>query len=449
MSKSTLLERPLPADLDAERFILASVMLGSDFGLVGSAISEGDFALDRNRRIFRASKALYDSGAPIDRVTLANELRNQGQLEAVGGLTGLMEVDDGMPQIANVDAYVQIVRDKATLREAILRCHQTIEDCLTQGEPTVDILARCERMISDLAGETIPSGLLTLLDVVAAHGGPPAFVDPARRVKGIETPWGRLNQSLEGGGLLPGQMVVIGGRPSSGKTALSCGIAVHAAMEGFGTALFSLEMSDEANIRRIAGAQARVDMLRYSQGRGSYEDREALERAYGDLLDQDICKLWVSSKCYTLPAMRAALCKLAGKQKLSLVVIDYLQLIETSGGSGKLRWEQMSEISRQIKRMAEEFRVPVIALAQLNRENEREQRPPRPSDLRDSGSIEQDADVILFPYVLPDKDQPNGMPGDRPFVDLLIAKQRNGAIGKVPLVFAKRFTRFESRRQFE
>jgi replicative DNA helicase len=136
---------------------------------------------------------------------------------------------------------------------------------------------------------------------------------------------------------------------------------------------------------------------------------------------------------------------LTAKHKVSLVVIDYLQLIETTGGSERRRWEQMSEISRQIKRVAEEFRVPVIALAQLNRENEREQRQPRPSDLRDSGSIEQDADLILFPYVLPDKDQANGEAGDSPFVDLLIAKQRNGAIGKIPLVFSKRFTRYDER----
>jgi replicative DNA helicase len=444
MSKSTLLERPLPADLDAERFVLSSVMLGTDFALVGSTISEGDFALDKYRRIFRACKALHDKGNPIDRITLAAELRNQGTLESIGGLTGLLEVDDGMPQIVNLDAYIQIVRDKATLREAILRCHQTIEDCLTQGEPTVDILARCERMISDLSGEVIPTGLLGLLDVVAASGGPSAFVEPSKRIKGIETPWGRLNQSLEGGGLLPGQMVVIGGRPGAGKTALACNIAAGAALNGHGTALFSLEMSDEAIMRRLIGAHAQVDQLRYSQGRGSIEDREAMELALTDLIGED-CKLWIASKCYTLPSIRASLCKLAAKKRIELVVIDYLQLIETSGGSEKRRWEQMSEISRQVKRLAEEFRVPVIALAQLNREMEKEQRPPRASDLRDSGSIEQDADMILMPFVLPDKDQAGGVAGDTPFVDLIIAKQRNGHVGKIPLVFRKRFTRFDER----
>lgn len=439
-----VMERGLPADTESERLILGAVQVGSDFGLVASTLEPKDFALEKHRRIFAGMKALYDRGDPIDRVTLARELMNRGQLESVDGLTYLVSLDDGMPQIANLDAYVQIVRDKATLRQAIFRCQQTIDDCLTQHQPTGEILARCERMISDLTGEVIPTGLLSLLSVVASGGGISSFVNPAKRIKGIETPWGRLNQSLEGGGLLPGQMVVVGGRPGAGKTALACNIATKAALEGHGTALFSLEMSDEAIMRRLLGAQAQVDQLRYSQGRGSAEDREAMESALGQLIEED-CKLWIAAKCYTLPAIRASLCKLVAKHTVSLVVIDYLQLVETSGGSEKRRWEQMSEISRQIKRLAEEFRVPVIALAQLNREMEKEQRPPRASDLRDSGSIEQDADMILMPFVLPDKDQAGGTAGDTPFVDLIIAKQRNGHIGKIPLLFRKRFTRFDER----
>lgn len=442
---STLLERPLPADTESERLILGALQIGSDFGLIAASLSERDFALEKHRRIFGRMKELYDRGEPIDRITLARELMDRGQLESVDGLAYLVSLDDGMPEIKHLDAYVQIVRDKATLREAILSCHRTIEECLTQQQPTGEILARCERMIADLAGETIPTGLMTVLDVVVSHGGPFGFIEPSRRVKGIETPWGRLNQSLEGGGLLPGQMVTIGGRPGSGKTALGCNIATKAALDGHGTALFSLEMSNDAIIRRLLGAHAQVDQMRYSQGRGTREDREAMETAFTQLLDGDACKLWIASKCYTLPAIRAAMCKLTGQHPIDLVVIDYLQLVETSGGSEKRRWEQMSEISRQIKRLAEEFRVPVIALAQLNREMEKEQRKPRVSDLRDSGSIEQDADLILMPYILPDKEQPNGEPGDSPFVDLLIAKQRNGHIGKIPLLFHKRFTRFDER----
>lgn len=442
---SNLLEMPLPCDLDAERFILASVMLGTDFGLIASTVSEGDFSLEKNRRIFRASKALYDSGTPIDRITMHGELKRQGTLESIGGLTGLLEVDDGMPTLTNLDAYVQIVRDKATLRQAILHCHQTIGECLIQQTPTSEILARCERLISDLAGEAAATGLISVLSAVAASGGPPAFIDPVKRRKGILTPWPRLNQSLEGGSLLAGQMVVIGARPGSGKTAMACNIAVGAAMAGHATALFSLEMSDEAIIRRLAGSLAQVDQMRYSQGRGTAEDRAALESAYGDLMDSETCKLWIAARCYTLPSIRAALVKLVSRQPVELVVIDYLQLVETSGGSEKRRWEQMSEISRQIKRLADEFHVPVIALAQLNRESDKDQRAPRPSDLRDSGSIEQDADLILLPYILPDKEQPGGTAGDSPMVDLLIAKQRNGYTGKIPMIFKKRFTRYEER----
>lgn len=440
-----VLEIGLPADTESERLVLGSIAVGSDFGLVASALSETDFSLEKHRRIFARMRDLYDRGEPIDRVTLARELMDRGQLESVDGMTYLVSLDEGMPQIANIDAYVNIIREKSVQRRAIFTCQRAIDELVGHGAPTGEILARCERMISDLAGDTVPSGLLSVMETIAAHGGPNGFIEPSARRKGIETPWGRLNQSLEGGGLLPGQMVVIGGRPGTGKTAIACNIALRAALDGHGTALFSLEMSDDAIIRRIAGAHARVDQMRYSQGRGSAEDRALLESAYGELLDPEICKLWIASRCYTVPSIRAALVKFVARNPISLVVIDYLQLIETSGGGEKRRVEQMSEISRQIKRLAEEFRVPVVALSQLNREMEREQRMPRASDLRESGSLEQDADLILMPYVLPERDQPGGAIGDTPLVDLLIVKQRNGAVGRIPLVFRKRFTLYEER----
>jgi len=223
-----------------------------------------------------------------------------------------------------------------------------------------------------------------------------------------------------------------------GKTALACQIADRAAANGTGVAFFTLEMPDQAILLRMAAARAQVDTLKVSQGHASKFDVQQLSEAFADLADTDGCKLWIddTTGC-TVPAMRAALRRLSAKHSIGLVVIDYLQLVETSGGSER-RYEQVSEISRGIKRLAREFNAPVVVLAQLNREMEKDARKPRPSDLRDSGSIEQDADIVLMPAKQGDQDEH----ADTLMIDLIIAKQRNGPLGRVPLKFLKRYAKF-------
>jgi replicative DNA helicase len=275
------------------------------------------------------------------------------------------------------------------------------------------------------------------MEVITRAGGITAFVSTDGR-RGIETPWSMLNRMLVGRGFMAGQMVVIGARPSMGKTALACQIADKAAANGTGVAFFTLEMPDQAILLRMAAARAQVDALKVSQGHASKFDIQQLSEAFSDLADPEGCKLWIddSTGC-TVPAMRAALRRLSAKHPIGMVVIDYLQLVETSGGSER-RYEQVSEISRGIKRLAREFNVPVVVLAQLNREMEKDSRKPRPSDLRDSGSIEQDADIVLMPAKQGDQDEHS----DTLMIDLIIAKQRNGPLGRVPLKFLKRFAKF-------
>jgi len=223
-----------------------------------------------------------------------------------------------------------------------------------------------------------------------------------------------------------------------GKTALACQIADCAAVSGAGVAFFTLEMPDHAILRRMAAARAQVDSLKVTQGHASLFETQALSEALADLTDEEACRLWIddTTGC-TVPAMRAALRRLSAKHPIGLVVIDYLQLVETSGGSDR-RYEQVSDISRGIKRLAREFSVPVVVLAQLNREMEKEGRQPRLSDLRDSGSIEQDGDNIILLGKQANQEEHS----DTMMIDLIIAKQRNGPIGKVPVKFLKRYAKF-------
>jgi len=238
---------------------------------------------------------------------------------------------------------------------------------------------------------------------------------------------------------MAGQMIVIGARPSIGKTALASQISDCAATAGVGVAFFTLEMPDHTILLRIVAARAQVDTLKVTQRRATPGEVHAVTKAFGRLIEDGHERLWIddTTGC-TLPAMRSALRRLTALHPIGLVLIDYLQLVEISGGHGRNRYEQVSEISRGVKRLAREFKVPVVVLAQLNRESEKDSRKPRPSDLRDSGSIEQDADIILMPMLRDGQDERS----DRLSVDLLIAKQRNGPLARVPMVFLRRYAKF-------
>jgi replicative DNA helicase len=434
-----LFEKGLPSNPDAERFVLGSILLNdAKFDLVSSTLETGDFSLEKHRRIFERMKDLVQRGEHIDRITLADELMKQGQLESVDGLSYLISLDEGMPELANLDSYVNIVRDKATLRKVIFLHQKGIAECLRASEPTSEILERAEHMLAKIAGETREVTFRTPMEVVNRAGGITALLHPENR-NGVEPPWQGLSRMLIGRGFQPGQMIVIGARPSVGKTALACQIADQAATHGTGVAFFTLEMSDQAILFRMAAARAQVDGLKVTQGWAREAEIHSLSEAFADLTDEAACRLWIddTTGC-TVPAMRSALRKLRARHSIGLVVIDYLQLVETSGGTERRRYEQVSEISRGMKRLAREFNVPVVVLAQLNREMEKDSRKPLLSDLRDSGSIEQDADIVLFPA----KQSGQEEQADAIAIDLIIAKQRNGPRGKVALTFLKRYAKF-------
>jgi replicative DNA helicase len=431
-------EMGLPANLEAERFVLGSILLRDEvYVQVAPVLRADDFSLEKHRRIYASMKELSEHGKRIDRVTLAEELNRTEQLESVDGLSYLVSLDEGMPEIPNIDGYVNIVREKSTLRKAIFAYQRGITECLMAQNPTHEILERAERGIAELSTETRLSSFRTPMEVVNDAGGISELLYPSNR-RGVATPWEGLNKMLVGGGFKHGQMIVVGARPSMGKTALACQIADHAATCGAGVAFFTLEMSGEDILSRMAAARAEVDGLRVTQGWAREGEIQKLSCAYADLTEEAFPLRIDDTTGCTVPAMRAALRRLAAGLSLGLVVIDYLQLVETSGGAERRRYEQVSEISRGVKRLAREFNVPVVVLAQLNRESEKDSRAPRPSDLRDSGSIEQDADVVLMPNRRDGQDEH----ADAAAVDLIIAKQRNGPRGSVQLQFQKRFAKF-------
>src|ERR1043166_1815080 len=418
--ENLLFQKGLPAAPEAEKFVLATALTGRQIENLTVALRATDFMLEKHRRIFAAIVQLESAGSPVDRVTVAQELQRRGQLESVDGMSYLVSIDEGMPEIVNLDAYVSMVRDKSILRQAIIACRAGIEECLSAADPTPEILERAERTIAALATETRSVSFRTPMDVINRAGGITAFLYPDDR-RGVETPWSLLNRMLVGRGFLPGQMIVIGARPSMGKTALACQIADFAATRGT-VAFFTLEMPDQQILFRIAGARAEVDLLKVTQGRATDYEIQKLSEVFVDLTDEENFRLRIddTTGC-TVPAMRSALRRLNARHSVGLVIVDYLQLLETSGGAGRGRRAQVSEISRGIKPLARDFNVPVVVLAQLNREMEKDARQPRPSDLRDSGSIEQDADVILMPARRDGQDEQ----ADTLIIDLLIAKQRN------------------------
>ncbi len=281
-----IFDKGLPANIDAERFVLGSIQLRSEtYADVAAALRPEDFSLEKHRRIFARMKDLCERGEKIDRVTLTNELMKQGQIESVDGFGYLASLDEGLPVLVNLDSYVSIVRDKSVLRQAIFASQAAIEECLAAADPTPEILARAERTIAALSTETRSASFRSPLEVITRAGGINAFLNPEHRNGGVETPWPLLNRILAGRGFVPGQMVVIGARPSMGKTALACQIADGAATNGTGVAFFTLEMPDQDILQRMAAARAQVDSLKVKQGLATLFETQALSEAFADLAD--------------------------------------------------------------------------------------------------------------------------------------------------------------------
>ena len=442
---SMVLEKGLPSNVDIERLVLGAVLLDDRvFVSVAAALTAADFSLDKHRRIFRRMLELHQRAERIDRITVANELMRYRELESCGGLSYLVSLDDGLPHIPNLDAYIQIIQDKAALRQMVFASQHLMNRCLIGQEGPDEILAGAEETLLRLGEARASQGLTSPRQIIDAYpGGLNAFLDPSKRVQGLGTGFTRFDEKT--GGLHPGELCILAARPSMGKTALALNIAQHVADKlKRPVAIFSLEMSKESLLTRLLCATARVNSQRFRAGYLNTEERRRLQAAASSLVE---APLSIDDRASIhLMDMHAKLRRVKSQHGLALVIVDYLQLM-IARGRFENRNQEVTCLSRGLKLLAKELNVPVLAVSQLSRAPEIRPGDHRPqlSDLRESGSIEQDADVVAFLYreevYKPNDESLRGR------AELILAKQRNGPVEKIDLVFLDGFTKFENRAQ--
>jgi replicative DNA helicase len=441
MPAETSIERPLPHYLVAEKTLLGVVLL-NNAALVGAlekGLTADDFFLPEHRNIFEAMMRLDEERKPIDAVTITEHLHRTGKLEASGGPAYISQLADGVPHAMNVEQYTQIIREKAVLR-GLIHAAAAIQERAFEGRDNVDeILDQAESWVFKLAEQRIRAGFVGIKQLVSDNFSRiERIFTEGRRVTGLPTGYMQLDNQTSG--LQGSELIILAARPSMGKTALALNIAENVALrQQQPVAVFSLEMSKESLLQRLIGSQARIDSHRFRTGQLGKEDWQKIVSGLAVLGE---APLWIDdSAASTVLEMSAKARRLKKDKGLSLVVVDYLQLITAHGRFGN-RTEEVSYISRALKGMAKELQVPVVVLSQLTRAPAREEREPQLADLRESGAIEQDADVVLFIH-RPHFYKPDAPEEDRAKTDLIIAKQRNGPTGKLNFVFLSRYTRFE------
>lgn len=430
-----------PQNNEAEAAVLGAILVNKDaMDKIADVIIADDFYRQDHQKIFRAILRLFEKRAPIDLVTLTNELEALKELDSVGGAAYLAELVNTVPTALHVTHYAEIVRHKATLRR-ILAAGQSIAELGYDEEREVqEILDEAESALFGVSRQLLKDNFEVISDILAASFD---RIDRLHREKGllrgVPTGFRELDNKLSG--LQPSDLVILAARPSMGKTTFALNIALNAAVKGkVAVGFFSLEQSKEQIVDRLICAQAMVDGWKLRTGNLSEDDFPAIGMAMGTLAE---APLYIDdSPNMTAIEIRTKARRLRAEQKLGLIVIDYLQLLESSRKSNRSdnRVQEVSEISRSLKSLARELDVPVIALSQLSRNVEmRENKQPQLADLRESGSIEQDADVVMFLYR---EDYYNRDTERKGITDVLIRKHRNGPIGECELHFKAEHSRF-------
>jgi replicative DNA helicase len=435
----------LPCHVDAERFVLGSIQLDESFWPdVSAVLGPDDFSLEKHRRICRRMGDLAERGEHIDRMTVSAELQKHGELESCDGLSYLVSLDDGLPQLPNVDSYVRIVQEMSIRRRGILAARHVANRLALTSEDSTEALVDAERMLAALGGERDQHGQWqTPADVVEAYpGGLQALLCPPQGGDGIPTPWHGITEALSG--LHPADLLIVAGRPGMGKTIVGMQMCHHAASKGHGAAVFSLEMTNPGLYKRLIASVARVDSHKMRAGYLNAEERRRVFAAASEIGD---LPLWMDdTRARTVPAMTARLRRLAAQGKIpKLIMIDHVQLMVGMSRKNQDRRLEIEDISNAMKNMAREFKATVILISQLNRACETRMGDHRPqlSDLRESGALEQDADVVLFVHreevFQKDREDLKGQ------AEFIVAKQRNGVTGRRDMVFLAAQQRFEER----
>jgi len=439
-----------PQSIEAEEAVLGALLIEPiAFNKVLEILRADDFYSPANRRIFRCVLDLYDKGEPCDMLTVNNALQERGDLDKIGGSAYIAKLVDSVPSAANVDYYAKIIKQKSVLRELISAAGDIIEKSFSGASSEVDdIIDEAQQAIFAISETRDTRSLLNFADVLSvAMKSIENLIDRREMITGVPTGFEKIDELTTG--FQNSDLIIIAARPSMGKTAFALDIARQASCNyGKSVAIFSLEMSKEQLAMRMLSAAGKVDSQRIRKGLLSTEEWQRIIASTGKLYDAHI--YIDDTPAISVLEMKAKARRLASEKPLDMVIIDYLQLMRGSAGK-ESREQEISEISRSLKALAKELNVPVVALSQMNRKVEERKSPiPQLSDLRESGAIEQDADVIMFIYrpeiynrARKEEYDPDNDP-DRGIAVITIEKQRNGPTGTVRLFFQQEYTSFES-----
>jgi replicative DNA helicase len=431
MEGEWLLDRIPPQNLEAEQAVLGAILLDGEAMVTAmERLQSEDFYRATHQQIYASMVELAESNEPVDLVTLTAKLQDKKQLEDIGSVSYLAELANAVPTAANIDYYATIVEEKSMLRRLIRAANQIVSNGYANAEEVTDMLSDAEMRIMEISQRRSGSGFVSIREVLmevferveylAEHKGGPTGV---------------------ASGFQKSDLIIVAARPSVGKTAFALNIAQNAGVRSKATvAIFSLEMGAAQLVQRMICAEANVDANRLRTGELKPEDWQKLTMAIGSLSEANI--YIDDSPSLNVAEIRAKSRRLKKEKGLDMIVIDYLQLIHGRGKGGDNRQQEVSEISRTLKQIARELEIPVIALSQLSRGVEqRQDKRPMMSDLRESGSIEQDADIVAFLYR---DDYYNKESEKEGVIEIIIAKQRNGPVGTVELAFLKNFNKFVS-----
>ncbi len=438
-------ERTLPHSLDAEKSVLGAILIRNEaFNHAAELIDAEDFFRDAHRRIFNRMVALSERGDPIDFVTLKEELSRAGDLDEVGGPAYVASLADGVPRSANVEYYARIVKEKSTLRSLIHSANKILAEAYEAEQEPDLLLDEAERSIFAIAEDRIRVGFVPLKDLVQASF---TTIEKLQQHKGLVTgvPSGFLDLDEMTSGLQPSDLVLVAARPSMGKTSFVLNIAQHIGTStNMTVGFFSLEMSKEQLFMRMLTSEARIDAHRFRSGYLSEKDYGRLSHALGTLAE---ARVFIDDTASIgVLEMRAKARRLKAEHGLHLLIIDYIQLMQ-GRGRFESRQAELASISRSLKGLAKELSVPIVALSQLSRAPEtRSDHRPQLSDLRESGALEQDADVVMFIFREEQYRDADGQPNQEAegLAEIIVGKQRNGPTGTVKLAFIKEHTRFEN-----
>ncbi|MBU1261706.1 replicative DNA helicase [bacterium] len=431
-------ERIPPQAIEAETSVLGAMLMSKDvISEVVEFVKFEDFYRESHKKIFNAIISLWQRNEPVDLITLSDELNKLGQLSSVGGATYLTSILSSVPTPTNAVYYAKIIAEKAALRSLVNVSSQILTMGYQQQGTASDILDRAEQMIFNIVSRRIKGGFTHIKEYLK-----PADIEilytHKPHITGVSTGFTDLDEKTSG--FQPSDLIIIAGRPSMGKTSIALSIAQNAAVkEKVPVGIFSLEMSQSQLVLRLLCSEARVDAHRLRTGRLSKSDLPRISLAAGALSDSEIYLDDTASM--NAIEMKAKARRLKAQYNIGLLIIDYLQLMEGTGRFTENRQQEISEISRFLKGLAKELNIPVVALSQLSRATEIQRRKPQLSDLRESGAIEQDADLVLFvyreEYYKPTEDNEG-------IAEIIIGKQRNGPTGSIHLAFLKSYAKFEN-----